>query len=250
MKIAVSGKGGVGKTMISANLAKLFAKNGYHVLAVDADPDSCLGFALGIDDALLESIVPIGNKEDLIREKMGEGAMFSLNPIVDDITDRFSIDTGSGIRFIRMGGIKKGGESCYCRENSFLQAVVSSLILDTKDVVIMDMGAGIEHLTRGTSSGMDLMIVVVEPGKSSVQTGRTVQRLAHDVGVKKVVFIANKVRSSHDEDFLRQNFSGEELLGMIHYNDTIALKGMGEGQTPNEIDDPEIESVLTRVLSA
>ncbi len=248
MKIAVSGKGGVGKTTISANLAKLFAKHGYHVIAVDADPDSSLGFALGLDEKELDAIRPIIEKQDLVLEKAGDGAMYSLNPLVDDVAERFSIQTPSGIRFLRMGGVKKGGSACYCRENTFLKAVVNSLILDEKDVVIMDMGAGIEHLTRGTSSCVDEILIVAEPGMNSVNTARVVEDLAKDLGVKKVEFIANKVRSERDEAFVRQHFAPAELLGMIHDSDAIADKGMGIGRSQTELDNEELETVLSQLL--
>lgn len=250
MKIAVSGKGGVGKTTVSANLAKLFAKRGYSVIAVDADPDSSLGFALGLDEEALATIRPIIEKQDLVLEKAGDGAMYSLNPLVDDVAERFSIETPSGIRFLRMGGVKKGGSTCYCRENTFLKAVVNSLILDAKDVVIMDMGAGIEHLTRGTSSCVDEILVVVEPGLNSIHTGRVVQELAQDLGVPKSLFVANKVRSERDEAFVRQHFAPAELLGMIHMSDEIADKGMGFGRSQTELDNAEIEALLTKLLPA
>lgn len=248
MKIAVSGKGGVGKTTVSSNLAKLFAANGYNVIAVDADPDSSLGLALGIDEALLEENHPIIDKQDLIYEKAGEGAMYSLNPLVDDVAERFSITTPAGIKFLRMGGVKKGGSTCYCRENTFLKAVVNSLILDNKDVVIMDMGAGIEHLTRGTSSVVDLMLVVTEPGKSSVQTARIVEQLSRDLGIKNIKFIANKIRSERDEKFIHENFKEGELLGLLHYDDGVAEKGMGVGQSQTEPDNEEINKVLQGII--
>lgn len=248
LKIAVSGKGGVGKTTISANLAKLFAKNGYRVIAVDADPDSSLGFALGLDENDLTEIRPIIEKQDLVLEKAGDGAMYSLNPLVDDVAERFSIATPSGIRFLRMGGVKQGGSACYCRENTFLKAVVNSLILDTKDVVIMDMGAGIEHLTRGTSSCVDQMLIVAEPGMNSVNTARVVEKLAKDIGVQQVGFIANKVRSARDEAFIEEHFAPGELLGMIHMSDDIAEKGMGVGRSQTEADNEELARVLQRLL--
>lgn len=248
MKIAVSGKGGVGKTTISANLARLFAKKGYDVIAVDADPDSSLGLALGLDEDELQQIRPMIEKQDLVLEKSGDGAMYSLNPLVDDVAEKFSITTPSGIRFLRMGGVKKGGSACYCRENTFLKAVVNSLILDTKAVVIMDMGAGIEHLTRGTSSCVDEMIIVTEPGRSSVQTTRIVASLAKDIGIQHIDYIANKVRNERDEQFIQEHYNASELLGMIHYDDSVAEKGMGIGQSQTEVDNEEIEKILEQVV--
>ena len=229
MKIAVSGKGGVGKTTVSANLAKLFAREGYRVYAVDADPDSSLGLSLGIGEEELDRIRPIIEMQEMIGDLAGDGAFYELNPLVNDVADKFSVNI-NGIKFLRMGGIKQGGSACYCRENNFLRAVVNSLLLDTKDVVILDMGAGIEHLTRGTAQGVDHMLIVTEPGRSSVQTARIVEKLAREVSVKAVHFIANKIRNEKEEDFIRNNFSEQELLGMIHFDDGIAEKSMGMSQ--------------------
>ena len=249
MKIAVSGKGGVGKTTISANLAKLFVSKGYHVYAVDADPDSSLGLALGISDDILSGIKPVIEMKEFIGDIAGDGALYVLNPLVNDIADKFSIHV-NGIKFLRMGDIKQGGSSCYCRENTFLRALVNSLILDTKDVVILDMGAGIEHLTRGTSSGVDLMIIVTEPGKSSVQTSRIVESLAKDLKVKKVKFIANKIRTEREEAFIHENYQPSELLGLIHYDENLSEKSMG--LVPNldneKLDNIEIEEILMNIF--
>lgn len=249
MKIAVSGKGGVGKTTISANLAKLFAREGYKVYAVDADPDSSLGLSLGINEEELSHIKPIIEMEELIGDITGNGALYTLNPLVNDIADKFSI-TLNGIQFLRMGGIKQGGSACYCRENNFLRAIVNSLILDTKDVVILDMGAGIEHLTRGTAQGVDVMLIVTEPGRSSVQTARIVEKLAKEVSVKDVKFIANKVRNEKEETFIKSNFNEKELLGMIHFDEGITDKSMGVIQKENSIgiDNLEIEGILSKLL--
>lgn len=247
MKIAVSGKGGVGKTTISANLAKLFSKKGYNVYAVDADPDSSLGLALGIREEVLAGIKPVIEMKDAIGGRMGDGAFYTLNPAVNDMAEKFSINI-NGIKFLRMGGIKKGGSDCYCRENTFLKAMVNSLLLDTKDVVILDMGAGIEHLTRGTSKGVDLMLIVTEAGQSSAQTARLVENLARELQVKEVRFIANKIRTEREESFIRERFNPQELLGVLHYDEDISEKSMGINVSPGEIDSPELEKVLLKIV--
>jgi len=248
MKIAVSGKGGVGKTTISSNLAKLFKKEGFHVYAVDADADSSLGLALGIDENQLEKMKPMIEMKDLIGEIAGEGALYTLNPQVDSIIRQYSINF-EGIQFLRMGGIKKGGSSCYCRENTFLKALMNSLIMDTKDIVILDMGAGIEHLTRGTSGNVDLMLVVTEPGKSSVQTARIVEKLAIELGVKEVKFIANKVRNEKEREFIDLNFKQSELLGVLDYDEEIAERSMGYGQQSAMVENQELEDLLYRIIN-
>ena len=231
MKIAISGKGGVGKTTMAANLAKLFRNEGFNVYAVDADPDSSLGLALGISEERLKEIRPVIEMKELMDQQTGGGAIYTLNPAVDHIIDEYSIQL-DGIRFLRMGGVKQGGSACYCRENTFLRALVNSLILDNKDIVILDMGAGIEHLTRGTSGGVDLMIVVTEPGRASIQTARIVENLARELGIKDIRFIANKVRTDKEETFIREHFAGKELLGIQRYDEVISDKAMGFGPDP------------------
>lgn len=246
MKIAVSGKGGVGKTTVSASLAKLFASEGYHVYAVDGDPDASLGSALGIPDEQLAKMVPLIDMQDVIKEKIsqGGGAFYSLNPQVDDILDEYSITHGN-IKFLRMGGVKQGGSTCYCRENTFLHAVVDALLLEKDDVVILDMGAGIEHLTRGTSKGVDMMIVVTEPTRTSVQTAKVVQQLARDLGVQVIKVIGNKIRSSKEEAFLREQFTEEELLGLIHFDDVMLDAALEEGVT--DIPEGNFKKALEQV---
>jgi len=247
MKIAISGKGGVGKTTMAANLAKLFRKAGFNVFAVDADPDSSLGLALGIPEERLRTIRPIIEMKELMDAQSGPGALYTLNPAVDHIIDEYSIQL-DGIRFLRMGGVKQGGSACYCRENTFLRALVNALILDTKDIVILDMGAGIEHLTRGTARGVDLMVVVTEAGRSSVQTARVVEGLARELGIQDVRFIANKIRTPREEAYIRAHFTEDELLGIQPFDEIIADKAMGFGQTPGEADTETLQDLLDLII--
>jgi len=230
LKLAVGGKGGVGKTTIAASLAKAFALRGYQVLAIDADPNATLASAFGLPGA--SDIVPIVKMEDLIEERTGAkpgstGGMFKLNPTVDDIPERFSKVVEPGIRLMVMGAFKTGGGGCYCPENAMLKALVTHLLLDRKEVVIMDMEAGIEHLGRGTAQAVDKLIVVVEPGRRSVETARTIRGLAADIGLTKVAVLGNKVRGPKDEAFLREHMDGFEILGFIPYAEKVVEADMG-----------------------
>ncbi|HCJ10808.1 MAG TPA: carbon monoxide dehydrogenase, partial [Clostridiales bacterium] len=197
MKLALAGKGGVGKTTIAAALVKLFAEKGHRVFAVDADPDSNLGASLGLPSSILRRLTPIVEMKDLVEERTGKGAFLVLNPDVDDILDRYRVRVGD-ISLFRMGGVKAAGTQCYCRENAFLKALVSALVLKREDLVVLDFGAGIEHLTRGTARGVDLLLVVTEPTRVSADSAATMVRLGRDLGVGEVRVVGNKVRTERD----------------------------------------------------
>jgi len=228
MKIALAGKGGVGKSTLSAALITIFAEKGHQVFAVDADPDANLGLTLGFPSSLLNQQPPIVEMKDLIEERTGKGAFLILNPAVDDILDRFRLQCGN-ISLFRMGGVKSAGSHCYCKENAFLKAIVSSLVLSDEDLVVLDMGAGIEHLTRGTAEGVDLLLVVTEPTRVSAESATTIARLARDMGVPSVRIVGNKVRSERERDFLAATF-GEVLLAVLPYDEAVAEAALGGGE--------------------
>lgn len=229
MKLAISGKGGVGKTTIAATLVRLFAETHKTVYAIDGDPDACLAAGVGISQEIIENMKPVVEMRDIINQKSaGGGAFYVLNPDIDDVLAEYCIKLDN-IRFFRMGGVKKGGEACYCRENTFLHAMVSSLLLDKDDVVVMDMGAGIEHLSRGTARGVDLMLIVVEPSKNSVNTAKLVQKMATELGIQKTKIIGNKIRSQKEEDFIKSHFHAEEILGFVRFDDEVWESAMDQG---------------------
>ena len=223
MKLAISGKGGVGKTLLAAFLAHTFARSGYEVIAIDADPDANLAATLGYPDP--EKMTPISELADLIEERVGvrpgtAGAFFKLNPRVDDLPDKYSVKM-DGIRIMSMGRIKRGGTGCYCPEGALLQALVSHLLLQRDEVVILDMEAGIEHLSRGTARAVDKLIIVVEPGRRSLETAQTIMNLAQDLGLKSIAAVGNKITSEADRSFIRENLPGIEILGFINYDPAI-----------------------------
>lgn len=223
MKIAVTGKGGVGKTTLSSTLARLYADEGRTVLAADVDPDANLGLALGMTEEEVNSIVPISKMRTLVEERTGATAsnkFFKLNPQVSDIPDTYAREI-NGVKLLVMGTVETGGGGCVCPEHVMLKSILSSLIFRKNDVVIMDMEAGLEHLGRGTASMMDQFIVVVEPGARSLQTYEKVKKLAADLGIYRVSVVGNKVRTAADEAFLRSRIPAEALLGFVHYNEEI-----------------------------
>jgi len=223
MKVAVSGKGGVGKTLLVSLLSKIFAESGYSVLAIDADPDANLAATLGFPHP--EKIIPISEMKSLIEERTGTrpgqaAAYFKLNPKVDDLPEKYSQEY-KGIRLMVMGQIKKGGGGCYCPENTLLQALVSHLLLARNEVVILDMEAGIEHLGRATAKAVDKLIVVVEPSRRAVETAYRIAKLAQDIGLQNIAVVGNKLRSQSEREFLISSLPGFEILGFIPYDQAV-----------------------------
>jgi CO dehydrogenase maturation factor len=226
VKIAITGKGGVGKTTLAAGLARLFAERGFQVYAVDADPDVSLGTTLGVPEAELSAQPPLIEMKELIAEKTGKGGtVYVLNPDVDDVLEKYSIKLGR-IQLLRMGAIKHAGTACYCPENAFLNAIINSLLIRQTDVVILDMGAGIEHLTRGTSQGVDFMLIVTEPTKVSVDTAHVIQKLASEMGVPRVKVVGNKIHSPKEKEFLETSFKAGEVLGYMEFDENLWEKAM------------------------
>ena len=244
MKLAITGKGGVGKTTLSSTLARLYADEGRTVLAADVDPDATLGRALGLTQEEVDEIVPISKMRTLVEERTGATAanqFYKLNPYVADIPDTFSKDI-IGVKLLVMGTVDVGGSGCVCPEHVMLKSILSALTYRKDDVVIMDMEAGLEPLGRGTAMDMEQFIVVIEPGARSVQTYRNVKRLAKDLGVRRVRVVANKVRDEKDEEFVRNAIPAEDLLGMIHYNLEI-MDADRQGKSPYDFSPAAIEEI-------
>jgi len=237
VKIAVTGKGGVGKTTLSALLARAFAEHGARVLAVDADPDANLASALGVPAAALEKLQPISKMKELAKERTGAldgyGSFFKLNPQVSDLPDTYSVQH-QGVRLLQMGTVEQGGGGCVCPEHTLVKRLMKHLLLERDDVVIMDMEAGIEHLGRGTAESVDGVIVVVEPGQRSIQTARQITRLAGEIGIKKVFVVGSKVQDDRDRAFIEAALPEHHLLGFISYSEEIKSADMGEGSVTGQ----------------
>lgn len=223
MKIAISGKGGVGKTTLAATLAKLLADEGRKVIAIDADPDTNLAAALGFKDA--DKITPLVELKELIKERTGStsdeyGKFFKLNPTVNDLPEKYSLSI-NGLRFMTLGTIKRGGSGCACPEGVMLKSLLNHLILQRDEVVIVDMEAGIEHLGRASIRAVTALIVVVEPGKRSIQTAFQVKKLAGDLGIKTIYAVGNKVMNNTHKEFIKNELGDIPLLGTISYNSKL-----------------------------
>jgi len=223
MKLAISGKGGVGKTLLAALLATKYTEEGFTVLAIDADPDANLAATLGFPNP--EGIVPIVDMKDLVEERTGTGGgkaapYFKLNPRVDDIPEKYAVKHNN-IRLMRMGRVKQGGSGCYCAENTLVRALLAHLLLARNEIVILDTAAGIEHLGRGTATAVNKLIIVVEPGRRSIETAHEIVKLAHDIGITKIAAVGNKIRSESDKEYLISHFADFPFLGFIPYDQKI-----------------------------
>lgn len=219
MKLAISGKGGVGKTTLAALLAQVCAGDGRQVLAVDADPSPCLAAALGFPESLRAGLQPIAAMDDLIEERTGArpgatGGFFTLNPRVDDIPERFSA-VHRGVRLLEMGSVETGGSGCICPESAMLKTLFTHLLFRKDDVLILDMYAGVEHLGRATADFVDAMLIVVEPTRRSLSTAAQIARLARDIGLTRLWLVGNKVRDREETAFLEREASGLPLLGVL-----------------------------------
>jgi len=215
----------VGKSTIAAVLALLMARSGKRVLAIDADSDTNLAAALGISVKDQDKIIPVSEQVALIEERTGAkvkqyGQIFKLNPEVSDIADRYATSI-NGVDLLVLGAIDKGGGGCACPENVLLRALVSDLVLYKDNALIMDMEPGVEHLGRATAQGVDVMLIIVEPGKRSVDSTLRILRMAKEIGLKNIQLIANKVKHREDEEYIRNSFPEHDIISFIPYSDQI-----------------------------
>ncbi|NIA12451.1 MAG: AAA family ATPase [Nitrospiraceae bacterium] len=243
MKIAISGKGGTGKTTLAALLARTLANEGRPVIAVDADPDANLASALGLAPG--EAPKPISQMRELIRERTdsreGYGSYFKINPDVRDLPERFSREV-NGVRLLTLGGVSTGGSGCICPESALLKALVTHLLLRPDEVVILDMEAGIEHLGRATAQAVTVMIIVVEPGQRSLQTAQTIRRLAGEIHVPRLGVVVNKIPPGLDINRITPYLDGLPLLGTLSLDPDIAEADL-EGQSPLTGTDRQTQEV-------
>lgn len=235
--------------MLASLLSGMLAGLGYSVLAIDADPNATLATALGFPHP--EKITPISEMGDLIEERTGArpgqaAPYFKLNPRVDDIPEKYWVEH-DGIKLMVMGRLKRGGTGCYCPENALLEALLAHILLRRNEVVIMDMEAGVEHLGRATARAVDRMIIVVEPGKASIETACRIRYLARDIGLRSIAAVANKIRSKGDRDFLMAAMPDFEFLGFIPYDQSIIEAGLGNLPLVNA--SPEVISKVQDIAA-
>ncbi|RCV62829.1 CO dehydrogenase maturation factor [Methanophagales archaeon] len=242
LKVAVAGKGGVGKTTIAGTLARLLARDGHTVIAVDADPSMNLKFVLGIK----ENPKPVSELKDLIFERTNAySGIYKLNPKVDDVIRRYGAEGPDGVTLLVMGTIEKGGSGCTCPENAFLRSLLHHTLFK-ENTVIMDMEAGIEHLGRGTAKGVDLLLAVVEPGMRSVETVGRIKKLGEDIGIKNMAAVMNKVTDSEMVKTIetKLNAMGIPLLAIIPHDPEL-IKADIENKAPLDVGGDAVEHIKT-----
>jgi CO dehydrogenase maturation factor len=252
LKIAIAGKGGVGKTFIAGTLARLFARAGRKVIVVDADPNINTASSLGISAEVSDSIVPLSDNEELIKEKTGVapgqsyGQLFRLTPSVNDVIDEFGVMGPDGVRLLVMGTVKGGNTGCMCPANALLRILIQHLLIQRDEVLIMDMVAGLEHLGRGTARRMDAMLVIVEPRMKSIDTMRRIMKLATDIEVKEVIAVGNKIGSLQEQKFIEEKMRelNVPVAALVPYDEAIAKADMmGKASIDNDPISPGIKAV-------
>ena len=252
LKIAIGGKGGVGKTTITSLLARCLASNKENkVIAIDADPVANLAAGLGIPED--KPITPISELKDLIAERTGAqpgtmGGFFTLNPKVDDIPERFSLEK-DGVKLLVMGTVQSGGSGCICPESTILKALMNHLVLYRDDIVVMDMEAGVEHLGRATSSSVDALVIVVNPGARSRVAAERIRKLGQDIGIKNILVLGNRVKDGEDEKLIRDSLADFEILGFVPEHEEIVSADRDGVRPFNTVGDipPEIFEIVDRL---
>lgn len=227
MKLAISGKGGVGKSTVAAALALILSEKGKRVLALDADPDANLAAALGFPAEMIKQMIPISEQINLIEERTGAkvkqyGQMFKLNPDVSDVSEKLAV-TYQGVSLLVLGAVRQGGSGCACPENVFIRSLVTDLVLNKDDLLIIDLEAGVEHLGRATAKGVDAMLVVVEPGQRSIDCAERIVSMSKEIGIQNVYLVINKVDGKQDEDFVKTRFPGTTPVATIPFLKEIRM---------------------------
>jgi CO dehydrogenase maturation factor len=256
VKVAVSGKGGVGKTLIAGSLAYFFAKKGLKTIAIDADPSPNLALTLGLAPEEARKIVPISENKELIKSKTSTGysGVFLLSFTVDDIVRDYSVQTPFGVNLIVMGTVRSMGSGCTCPANAVVRALLRHLVVERNEAVVVDMEAGIEHIGRGTAQHVDVMLIVADAGLKALETAKNIHDLSAKAGLKKIYLIGNKVGNGIQKKTINE-FAGKnglEILGFVPFDQKI-VEAEIRGETPLKQEGSEavriIEEICNRLMA-
>lgn len=222
LKIAIGGKGGVGKTTVCAVWARLFAEDGFDVLAIDADPNTNLSLAFGLP--VERKPQPLIAMTDLIQERTGAaknsiGAYFKLNPAVSDLPEKYWVKA-DGVKLLVLGEITRAGAGCACPEGAFLKAMLTHTILQRKELVLVDMAAGVEFMGRASIQGIDALVVVVEPGARSIETANSIARMGGQLGIRCAAAVLNKITDESQVDVIKSQLT-VPVLAIINYEPSV-----------------------------
>jgi CO dehydrogenase maturation factor len=230
MKIAITGKGGVGKTLVAAGLALSLTKNGYNTIAIDADPTPNLALSLGIPLKEANEIIPISENKILIDSKTDTGypGIYALNFSVKDIIKNYSIPTPRGVSLLVMGTVKSMGSGCTCAANSVIRSLLQHLVVERDEAIVLDMEAGLEHLGRGTAESVDYMLIVSDANAKSLNTARVISIMAHNFGIPKIMLIGNKIDTNLQKNTIKKYAKDNDLIiaGYIPFDQVVAEAGI------------------------
>jgi len=250
MKLAVAGKGGVGKTLLAGTLARLFAQDGYNVLAIDNDNAMNLSYTLGIDKEVKEDITPISDMKNLVKERTdvagGGAGIYNINPEVSDIPDRFKVPGPDGLELLVLGGIEEPSSGCLCPENALIRTLLHNLFIKRDEVVVVDFEAGLEHLGRGTAKGIDVMLVITEPSQKSLDLSKKIIDLSKKLGVINIYLIANKISNDNQLKIIHERIDEWDvpLYHSIPLDTEIAAADLtGESPLDHNPNSPAIEKI-------
>lgn len=247
MKIAVSGKGGVGKTFIAGTLASIGASRGRRVIAIDADSSPNLALTLGLTPEESDAIQPIAENRDLISLKTGTAypGVYSLSFTVDDVINDHALATPAGVHLLVMGTVFSMGSGCTCQANALVRALLRHLVVKQDDDVILDLEAGVEHLGRGTADHVDILLVVSDANMKSLRTAKKIHDLAAGAGPKEVFLVGNQIQGEEQKERVAQfaQENGITLIGMVPFDETIRAAGMRGEVIPPDAEERAIVSL-------
>ncbi len=249
MKIAVSGKGGVGKTLIAGAIACFFASKGLKTIAIDADPSPNLALTLGLPPEKTRAILPISENEKLVESKTDTGlsGVYRLSFTVDDVARDFSVPTPCGVNLIVMGTVRSMGSGCTCAANAVVRSLLRHLVVERDEVVLLDLEAGVEHLGRGTARRVDTMLIIADSSIKSLETARHIHKLAKDASIEQVFLVGNKVADERQKmtiiEFAEDN--DLKILDFVPFDQKVVDAEM-RGETPIKYkESPALQAIYS-----